>query len=266
MRLPRDALCSSSWDLRRHMTNVPAPAPEDKNSSPRSMMPPSKADLPPTPVKHSPTLSLESNGVAYNLTALHILTSTYAFHTYTSVSTPQWLTIRPDELWLLLSSISLLIKCRTPKKRNALLYLADDYITASEGNIGMVIGLDIKYRRTKEDGKMVRICEQTLRNDCFRSEDRSAVERNLVLQLGDFVLPQVTDRIVGLNIPITIMYNSLAQYLEEAEGAYCLTEMQLGRKLPLAKEEWRKRKRTPTPPLSDEKEKKFQEAEARADQ
>ncbi|KAH0562081.1 hypothetical protein GP486_003221 [Trichoglossum hirsutum] len=174
----------------------------------------------------------------------------------------------------------IVIEVSYSQKRNDLLYLADDYITESKGNIGMVIGLDIEYRRTKEatvsiwrpgsiiddDGKTVRICEQTLRNDRFRSEDGSAVEGSLVLQLGDFVLPQVADRIAGLNIPITITYNSLAQYLEEAESAHRLTEMDLGRKLPLAEEEWRKRKRTPTPPLSDDQEKKFQEAEARANQ
>ncbi|KAH0556802.1 hypothetical protein GP486_005411 [Trichoglossum hirsutum] len=129
----------------------------------------------------------------------------------------------------------IVIEVSFPPKRKYLPYLAHDYIVKSKGNVDLVVGLDIDHwgskkasvsmwrsRSTRRDGngEEVWTCEQTLKNDYFRSEDGSAVEEgSLAFQLRDFVPPWTTDayQIAGLDIPISIPYSKLAEYLDYAE-------------------------------------------------
>ncbi|KAH0556799.1 hypothetical protein GP486_005408 [Trichoglossum hirsutum] len=134
----------------------------------------------------------------------------------------------------------IVIEALFPPKRKYLPNLVYDYIVGSS-NIELVVGLDIHHWGSKkasvsmwrqgrtrgDDGKEVRTCEQTLKDDYFRSEDGSAVEEgSLTLQLRDFVHPEYVDQIAGLDIPISIPYSKLAQYLDCAERDYALRERQ----------------------------------------
>ncbi|KAH0556800.1 hypothetical protein GP486_005409 [Trichoglossum hirsutum] len=143
----------------------------------------------------------------------------------------------------------IVIEASFPPKRKYLPYLAYDYIAISQGRIELVVGLDIGHwgskkasvsmwqpRSTmmmvKEFGPVSRHSRMILRESSltitlqyFRLEDGSAVEEgSLTFQLRDFVPPEAADRIAGLDIPISIPYSKLAQYLDFAERNYALRE------------------------------------------
>ncbi|KAH0556447.1 hypothetical protein GP486_005640 [Trichoglossum hirsutum] len=133
-----------------------------------------------------------------------------------------------------------MVEALFPPKRKSMPHLIHRLITESQGRIRLAIGFNIVNWGSKKatvstwqpeitgdaDGKKIWTCKQKLRDDCFRSEDGSAVEGNLIFfWLKDFCSPDNDrGRIAGLDIPISIPYSKLAEYLDYAERKFTESE------------------------------------------
>ncbi|KAH0556448.1 hypothetical protein GP486_005641 [Trichoglossum hirsutum] len=119
------------------------------------------------------------------------------------------------------------IEASFPPKRKYLPHLVHEHMSNVE--IELVIGLDIDHWGSKKasvsiwrstsrrDGN-----KQTLKDDYFRLDDGSAAEEgSLTFQLRDFLGPWEERRgRAGLDIPISIPYSKLAEYLDHAEREF----------------------------------------------
>ncbi|KAH0556226.1 hypothetical protein GP486_005847 [Trichoglossum hirsutum] len=143
------------------------------------------------------------------------------------------------------------------QKRKDLRYIADDYIIGSGGSIGVVIGLDVEYRKKTskrtsskmatvsmwrrkiwmgEDGMRHLEAEEVISEDVFRTANGEAALGALTLKLSDFFLPDVTsssDQSVSISIP----YSRLATYLNLAQERQILIDNECGPKLLETKQE-----------------------------
>ncbi|KAH9203589.1 hypothetical protein DL95DRAFT_418924 [Leptodontidium sp. 2 PMI_412] len=162
----------------------------------------------------------------------------------------------------------------------------EDYIQYSNGDIKVVIGIDIKYSNTKEatlsvwrpryireDGEELEILEAEARvtSQAFRAGDGSFDNLTNVLRLSldDFATDELSsNRQFGDSTDVTIPYEKLAQFLNTAEEMQESREPSQGSRGHSAKSKrkTRKRKRTSSPldqlGSADEAERQNQEAKA----
>jgi len=164
--------------------------------------------------------------------------------------------------------------------------LAWDYIQYSNGDIKVVIGIDIKYSNTKEatlsvwrpryvreDGEELEIleAEERIISQAFRAGDGSFDNSTnvLCLSLDDFATDEIsTNRHFGDSTEVNISYKKLAQFLNRAEEMQQSREPTQGSRGHSAKSKrkTRKRKRSSSPfdqlRSADEAERQNQEAMA----
>ncbi|KAH0533858.1 hypothetical protein FGG08_007517 [Glutinoglossum americanum] len=166
------------------------------------------------------------------------------------------------------------------QKSRDLEYLADAYIVDSEGNIGLVIGLDLDYGGGKEarvmvwkpefvevgDGEqVVDLRSKQTMAESFRNNRGESLSGMLSLQVRDFILPE---QLVGiddigdehLSRPIEISFSELTECLNEAEMLHQLVERGEGL-VHSRKVRRNRREQTPPRPLSAEREREFREKE-----
>jgi len=179
------------------------------------------------------------------------------------------------------------------QKRKDLVNLADQYITASAGGIKVVLGFDIEYKGTKEAtvsvwrpkissrmGELVGTAEAVLDTIPFRTRDGEPVAGSLDLLFTDFglenldrttapaeVIPAQFDGAVDSSVTSDVLFNipfsKLNTILAEAEESHALVNASFEAPASSSGIKWTKRKRTPTPPLDDEREEQFRQAEER---
>jgi len=144
--------------------------------------------------------------------------------------------------------------------------LAWDYIQFSNGDVKVVIGIDIKYSNTKEaalsvwrpryiheDGEELDIleAEETIISQPFRAADGSFDNSTniLCLSLNDFATDEISTKIDFRNsAEVNISYKKLAQFLNRAEEMQESREPMQGSrgKSAKSKRKTRKRKRSST--------------------
>jgi hypothetical protein len=166
------------------------------------------------------------------------------------------------------------------QKEKDLKNLAEDYILGSDGNIQVVIGLNIEYKNSKkaslsiwrpqyikdEDGQEYLVSAQTVCEQLFRDElgNPTGADTSLTLHLQDFDSTAETSATL-LAYPITISSSTLYSSLTCAEAEAKTVQELAGNKVPLkygAKK--RKRERTPPEELREEDERRWTEEEKRA--
>ncbi|KAI9737250.1 MAG: hypothetical protein M1818_005783 [Claussenomyces sp. TS43310] len=145
--------------------------------------------------------------------------------------------------------------------------LAWDYIQYSNGDIKVVIGIDIKYGNTKEatlsvwrpryvheDGEEIDIleAEETIISQQFRAADGTFVNSTniLCLSLDDFATDEISTKFdFGNSREVNILYKELAQSLNKAEDMQKSREPTQGSRGQSVKSQrvTRKRKRSSTP-------------------
>ncbi|OBT82435.1 hypothetical protein VE02_08926 [Pseudogymnoascus sp. 03VT05] len=184
-----------------------------------------------------------------------------------------------------------IIKVSYSQKTKAIPHLADNYILESNGNIRVVIGLDLDYKTKKATVLMWRPeyvttledeleleAAQTVHHQVFRDEQGNAnTSRDAGLRLGlrDFAPPSLPleDSLAGdcppgcasdLTDSFLIDSVTLCRFLNEAEKEEQESKHKIGFVEPL-QQGARKRYRTKTPPeeLNSEDESKFEEDERR---
>ncbi|QSZ31890.1 hypothetical protein DSL72_001459 [Monilinia vaccinii-corymbosi] len=160
---------------------------------------------------------------------------------------------------------SVVLEVSHSEKRKDLPRLADEYILGSDGNITMLIGVDIDYRGTKKstlsiwqpqiirngDGEMELVAVQTVTDQILRHEDgrpNTCEDAGLHLQLQDFAPKSVVKEYKQpMNETIFIPAITLCSYLERAEEACARVKRREG-VVDHMKNEFLKRKRPITPP------------------
>ncbi|KAG0653111.1 hypothetical protein D0Z07_9397 [Hyphodiscus hymeniophilus] len=178
------------------------------------------------------------------------------------------------------------------QNRKSLVGLADNYILGSYGGIGVVIGLDLDYKRSREasisvwrlknstndDGEVEGEVEQVVDSQvtspstrCKSFSDTEQLFRNaegnhllspsssLNLSLKDFAIEEVTHGVPDL--PIVIDSRTLCKLLSEAENWDNKTMTMQGAKPPPFKRKWRPQ--TPPEQLTFSDEERFVEEERR---
>ncbi|TKA49809.1 hypothetical protein B0A49_13400 [Cryomyces minteri] len=147
------------------------------------------------------------------------------------------------------------------QKRKDLSRLADDYILESNGNIRVVVGLDIEYRGSKKatlsvwrpqvvvserDGHEEMIAAQLVADQEFRREDGTPVtSAALQLQLKDFASELVGESYALADEVISLSSDTLCRHLMAAEARLQAEERGLE---DLPRPGLRKRRRSSTPP------------------
>ncbi|KAI9766489.1 MAG: hypothetical protein M1839_004893 [Geoglossum umbratile] len=115
------------------------------------------------------------------------------------------------------------------QKRKDLPRLAKGYILGSMGNIAVVIGLDIEYRKTKRATFSIWQPEWGVEDGDFRTEE--GVEANTFKSvnpsLSDFLLPSIRATITA-NPTLSIPFTKLSSWLELAEAYHQITESRTG--------------------------------------
>ncbi|KAK5018988.1 hypothetical protein LTR16_000504 [Cryomyces antarcticus] len=92
------------------------------------------------------------------------------------------------------------------QKRKDLDYLADTYITGSEGRVQLVVGLNVEYSATSkkatvstwrpgterdESGEELAVCKADIKDDIFRTDDGAAIkEGKWTIHVKDLVSPE----------------------------------------------------------------------------
>jgi hypothetical protein len=120
------------------------------------------------------------------------------------------------------------------QKRKDLFRLADDYILGSNGNIRVVVGLDIEYSgkeatwsvwrphfETNKAGEKELVARQTVINQIFRDRNHKPITSStagIQLRLRDFTTEAVTKSQGQLRDPIFISANKLCSFLDLAES------------------------------------------------
>ncbi|KAI9769899.1 MAG: hypothetical protein M1839_003565 [Geoglossum umbratile] len=182
------------------------------------------------------------------------------------------------------------------QRRKPLEYLADSYITDSCGGVGVVVGVDLEYRGSSESRVMVwrpkltrdngetfleseLVVSQVLlfpesalhcglhsqqNSQSFCNSQGHGLPGSLTLPVSDFLLPSsIPDPPPQHNV--TIPFSSLSTYFTKALTLESITKQRRGQTPALPPDvKVRKRKRTLTPPLSEEREKRFREDTRRA--
>ncbi|CZR64903.1 uncharacterized protein PAC_14803 [Phialocephala subalpina] len=160
--------------------------------------------------------------------------------------------------------------------RKSLVGLADNYILGSYGGIGVVVGLDLDYKKSKEasisvwrlknsandDGEVEGEVEQVVDNQLFRDAEGNHLispSSSLKLSLKDFAIEEVTQGVPDSSIVIDS--KTLCKLLGEAENWDNKTITMQGAKPPRFKRKWRPQ--TPPEQLTFSDEEKFVEEERR---
>ncbi|KAH0555676.1 hypothetical protein GP486_006380 [Trichoglossum hirsutum] len=171
------------------------------------------------------------------------------------------------------------------QKRKDLPKLAEDYILGSIGNIAVVIGLDIEYRKTKqatfsmwrpewgvEDGVPFLGVKQIADSEDFRTEEGAQANalKSVTLSLSDFLPPSVrttTDE-PTTNPSLSISFTKLFGWLGLSEAHHQVTESRTGEGLKClpAGVVLRKRAMTLEEMLSPGTERRFRELEEQAEE
>lgn len=177
---------------------------------------------------------------------------------------------------------TVVIEVSFSQKQKDLKDLAEDYILGSDGNVLVVIGLDIEYRRSKRatlsvwrpryekdsDGHHVLVSVQTIFEQEFRDalgNPTKELSPGLELQLKDFATEALVQNpetmTQNISIPASVLYDYVVR--AEAESEDC--KHKRGKMVQL-KPGTRKRRRRRTPPeeISSEDEQSFLEDEERA--
>ncbi|KAI9864354.1 MAG: hypothetical protein M1813_003274 [Trichoglossum hirsutum] len=136
------------------------------------------------------------------------------------------------------------------QKRRDLRYIADDYIINSGGSIGVVISLDVGYRKRSsertsskiatvsmwrrkswigEDGVRLLKAEEVISEDVFRTANGEAAPGALTLMLSDFAPPNTVSP-SGQSVPISIPCSRLVAYLNRSERRQALKDNRRGLK------------------------------------
>jgi hypothetical protein len=182
------------------------------------------------------------------------------------------------------------------QKRKDLPYLADEYILGSNGNIRVVIGLDVEYRgkmatlsiwrprfSINGDGDEELEAEQTVVNQVcltygiypkhahirqrFRDENGKPdlnSEADLNLRLEDFAPEIIVKSFTNLQKHISISSQNLCAYLDVAEALNLTRNHEGGVETPVrANLKKRKREKTPPEELEPEREARFRKEEER---
>jgi hypothetical protein len=183
------------------------------------------------------------------------------------------------------------------QKRKDLPYLADNYILGSNGNIRVVIRLDVEYRgkmatlsiwrprfSINGDGDKELEAEQTVINQVcltygiylkyahirqrFRDENGKPdlnSEADLNLRLKDFTPEIIVKSFTNLQSRISISSQNLCAYLNDAEALNSIINHEEGVETPVeANLKKRKREKTPPKELEPEREARFEKEEERA--
>ncbi|TKA49898.1 hypothetical protein B0A49_13532, partial [Cryomyces minteri] len=155
------------------------------------------------------------------------------------------------------------------QKRKDLDYLADTYITGSEGRVQLVVGLNVEYSATSkkatvstwrpgterdESGEELAVCKADIKDDIFRTDDGAAIKE------GKWTIHDHDGD--DDNASIEIPFSNLARFLKEAEEYDRDEENDFVGSQPVTKRKWKdKRKRSVTPGLDEEREADFQHLE-----
>jgi len=178
------------------------------------------------------------------------------------------------------------------QKRKSLVGLADNYILESYGGIGVVVGLDLDYKKSKKasisvwrlknstnddgevEGEVELVVDNQVTYPSARNENSTDTEQlfrdaegnhllipssSLKLSLKDFAIEEVTYGIPDL--PIVIDSKTLCELLGEAENWDNKTMTMQGAKPPPFKRKWRPQ--TPPEQLTFSDKEKFVEEERR---
>ncbi|KAF7858464.1 hypothetical protein EAF04_009064 [Stromatinia cepivora] len=169
------------------------------------------------------------------------------------------------------------------QKRKDLGRLADDYIIGSNGNIKVVVGLDVEYKNTKkatlsvwrwgtktnEAGKNVLVSKLVVANQVFRDTNGNpsgSPTGGLRLRLRDFVPTGLAGAELQLRDPIIIPSNKLYSWLEQAEGGAPFAGQEIG--FVQADPPWEGQERrdsSPVEELSQRDEERFRVDESRVE-
>ncbi|KAJ8059729.1 hypothetical protein OCU04_011373 [Sclerotinia nivalis] len=128
----------------------------------------------------------------------------------------------------------IVIEVSYSQKRKNLDFLADDYIIGSNGNIKVVVGIDVEYKNTKKAtlsvwrtstvkkaGKNLLVSKLVVANQVFRdsnSNPSGSHTGGLRLRLEDFVPTGIAGAELQLSDPVIIPSNKLYSWLQQAEG------------------------------------------------
>jgi hypothetical protein len=214
--------------------------------------------------------------------------ATFARHikscNHTTLKFPQYSTHAPDGQFQHLQARwpGLVIEISHSQKRHDLPRLADDYILGSNGNIRVVLGIDIDYGGSKEvtlsvwrpkfisndAGKQVLVVEQTVKNEVIRDKDGSPNDSG---GAGiHFVLQEFGPDALSSHAPlcdqIVVSASTLCEHLQDAENLEAMMEEDGGVATTGACEGTLPREDTPPDQLLPEDEERFQRAEDKAAQ
>lgn len=174
-----------------------------------------------------------------------------------------------DALWP-----GVVIEVSYSQKKKALPHLADDYILGTDGNIRVVVGLDIDYETkkgtisiwrpeyvTNEQGQLDLEAAQTVEDQIFRDEfgnPNLSPDAGLKLELRDFATERLAEGVSG---SFLIDSAALCRFLEEAEQEDKRRQGDVQSLLPGAKK--RRREYTPPDEVNSEDERRLAEDERR---
>lgn len=126
---------------------------------------------------------------------------------------------------------SVIVEVSYSQQRKNLERLADNYIVVSEGDVAVVIGIDLEYRGiearimmwrpriVKElDGSEAIVSEQTF-CEVFRHANMEPASGNLTLEVRDFAYPDELEEVPDVlkTATISIPFKTMAIWLEEGE-------------------------------------------------
>ncbi|KAH8812494.1 hypothetical protein F5884DRAFT_785557 [Xylogone sp. PMI_703] len=129
-------------------------------------------------------------------------------------------------------------------KRKDLYRLADDYILGSDGDIQVVVGIDVEYRGSKkatlsiwrprvvkvDDGELELVAAQTVKDVIFRNEDGApnlSPEAGLSLELKVFASEDLTESYGSLSDPIRIPADALWRCLRRLRSKHIWMRMKV---------------------------------------
>ncbi|RMZ82805.1 hypothetical protein DV736_g6632, partial [Chaetothyriales sp. CBS 134916] len=191
---------------------------------------------------------------------------------------PEYGTHNPDSSFQHLKSPSptVVIEVAHSQKGEKLRTLAEEYILGSDLEIGVVVGVDIEYSKSKratfsvwrarlqgpEDDRAW-VVEPTVANQIFRHDDGNpSIGQNLGLhlRLEDFADQKTCQQFKDIDGDIFVSCDELYQYLEEAETIAKIAESTKPERNPRLKK--RRRTQTPEEQLDDRDEDAYAEDEA----
>ncbi|KIX92100.1 uncharacterized protein Z520_12184 [Fonsecaea multimorphosa CBS 102226] len=172
---------------------------------------------------------------------------------------------------------NVVIEVAYSQNRKDLRTLADEYILGSDLKIGVLIGVDLDYRRSKRatfsiwrarlrgpDDDKAWVAEAVVANQIFRHDDGTPnIDQNagLHLCLEDFADQETCRQFNDIDRDIFVSCEELYQFLERGEAVAKITKS----KKPEPSPPLKKRRRAPTPEeqLEDSDEKAYVEDEER---